>query len=40
MERYEKDLKAAQDLETRLGIVERWESGSPEWQKAGELVAM
>jgi hypothetical protein len=40
LERYEKDLKVAQDLETRLGIVERWESGSPEWQKAGELVSM
>jgi len=40
LERYKKDLKVAQDLETRLGIVECWESGSPEWQKAGELISM
>jgi hypothetical protein len=39
-ERYEKDLHVAQDLETRLGVVRRWEPGSLEWQRAGELVSM
>jgi hypothetical protein len=24
----------------RLGVVERWEPGRPEWQRAGELVSM
>jgi hypothetical protein len=40
LEHYEKDLRVAQDLETRLSIVKRWEPGSPEWQRAGELVSM
>jgi hypothetical protein len=40
LEHYEKDLRVAQDLETRLSIVKHWEPGSPEWQRAGELVSM
>jgi hypothetical protein len=40
LEHYEKDLRVAQDLETRLSIVKCWEPGSPEWQRAGELVSM
>jgi hypothetical protein len=40
LEHYEKDLRVAQDLEIRLGIVDRWEPGTPEWQRAGELVFM
>jgi len=40
LERYEKDLKVAQDLEMRLGIVERWVPGCPEWERAGVLVSM
>jgi hypothetical protein len=40
LEHYEKDLRVAQDLETRLGVVRHWEPGSPEWQHAGELVPM
>jgi hypothetical protein len=40
LENYEKDLRVVQELETRLGVVKRWDLGSPEWQRAGELVAM
>jgi hypothetical protein len=40
LEQYEKDLRVAQDLEMRLCIVERWKPGSPEWQRASELVSM
>ena len=40
LEHYEKDLRVVQDLEIRLGIVDRWEPGTPEWQRAGELVSM
>jgi hypothetical protein len=40
LERYEKNLKVVQDLKVRLGVVERWEPGRPEWQRAGELVSM
>jgi len=35
LEHYEKDLHIAQDLETRLGVVRRWEAGSPSGSRAG-----
>jgi hypothetical protein len=40
LENYEKDLKAAQALELKLGIGQRWRPQSTEWQSAGKLVAM
>lgn len=36
----DKDLKAVQVLEGKLGIQDRWVAGSPEWEEAGRLVAM
>ncbi|KAI6034650.1 hypothetical protein BKA83DRAFT_4470170 [Pisolithus microcarpus] len=38
-ENYEKDLKAVQELEGRLGITRRWVPGDEEWQAASRLVA-
>ncbi|KAI5999610.1 hypothetical protein EDD15DRAFT_2193652 [Pisolithus albus] len=38
-ENYEKDLKAVQELEGRLGITRRWVLGDEEWQAASRLVA-
>ena len=40
LENYKKDLWVAQELEMQLGVVKHWDLGSPEWQCAGELVAM
>ena len=40
IENYEKDLKAVQALEVKLGIMQRWQPDSPEWQNAGRMVAM
>jgi len=33
-------LKAVQALELKLGIEQRWQPQSTEWQSAGKLVAM
>ncbi|KIK17375.1 hypothetical protein PISMIDRAFT_15196 [Pisolithus microcarpus 441] len=38
-ENYEKDLKAVQELEGRLGITRRWVPEDEEWQAAACLVA-
>ncbi|KAI5995861.1 hypothetical protein EDD15DRAFT_2365295 [Pisolithus albus] len=38
-ENYEKDLKAVQELEGRLGITRRWVPEDEEWQAAARLVA-
>ncbi|KAI5985372.1 hypothetical protein EDD15DRAFT_2390180 [Pisolithus albus] len=38
-ENYEKDLKAVQELEGRLGITCRWVPEDEEWQAAARLVA-
>ncbi|KIK11303.1 hypothetical protein PISMIDRAFT_19641, partial [Pisolithus microcarpus 441] len=38
-ENYEKDLKAVQELEGRLGITRRWVPEDEEWQVAARLVA-
>ncbi|KAI5991914.1 hypothetical protein EDD15DRAFT_2388404 [Pisolithus albus] len=38
-ENYEKDLKAVQDLEGRLGITRHWVPEDEEWQAAARLVA-
>ncbi|KAI6020725.1 hypothetical protein BKA83DRAFT_4464456 [Pisolithus microcarpus] len=38
-ENYEKDLKAVQELEGRLGIACRWVLEDEEWQAAARLVA-
>ncbi|KIK24324.1 hypothetical protein PISMIDRAFT_10312 [Pisolithus microcarpus 441] len=38
-ENYEKDLKAVQELEGRLGITRCWVPGDEEWQAASRLVA-
>lgn len=40
IENHERDLKAVQALELKLGIVHRWTPESAEWQEAGRLVAM
>jgi hypothetical protein len=40
LENYEKDLKTVQVLEVKLGIMQRWQSNSLEWQNAGKMVAM
>jgi len=39
LELRDKDLQIVQLLEKTLGIVQRWEPGSPDWQRAGKLVA-
>ncbi|KAG1784879.1 uncharacterized protein HD556DRAFT_1435328 [Suillus plorans] len=39
MENYEKDLKAVQELETKLGVTRRWEQEDQEWKDVGRLVA-
>ncbi|KAG1796091.1 hypothetical protein EV424DRAFT_1306802, partial [Suillus variegatus] len=39
MENYEKDLKAVQELETKLGVTRRWEQEDQEWKDVGHLVA-
>ncbi|KAG1787544.1 hypothetical protein EV424DRAFT_1340062 [Suillus variegatus] len=39
MENYEKDLKAVQELETKLGMTHRWEQEDQEWKDVGHLVA-
>lgn len=40
LENHAKDLNAVQALELKLGIQQRWQPGSTEWQNAGRLVAM
>jgi hypothetical protein len=40
LEGYEKDLKIVQELEKKLGVVDRWEPGSAEWLNTSKLVAM
>ncbi|KAG1861278.1 hypothetical protein F4604DRAFT_2033679 [Suillus subluteus] len=39
MENYKKDLKAVQELETKLGVTHRWEQEDQEWKDVGRLVA-
>ncbi|KAG2343102.1 hypothetical protein BDR05DRAFT_976169 [Suillus weaverae] len=39
MENYEKDLKAVQELEMKLGMTCRWEQEDQEWKDMGHLVA-
>jgi hypothetical protein len=40
LENHEKDLKAVQALKLKLGVEQRWQPQSTEWQSAGKLVAM
>jgi hypothetical protein len=40
IESHEKYLKAVQALEVKLGIMQRWQADSPEWENAGRMVAM
>lgn len=40
LEERDKDLKAVQVLEAKLGVQVRWVPESQEWQEAGRLVAM
>lgn len=40
LENFEKDLQVVQDLESKLGVTQRWIPSTPEWEDAGRLVAM
>ncbi|EIW81516.1 hypothetical protein CONPUDRAFT_90395 [Coniophora puteana RWD-64-598 SS2] len=39
-EKVDREFEAVHELEVQLGVVERWQPGSPEWMEAGRLVAM
>jgi hypothetical protein len=39
-ETHEKDLRAVQNMEMKMGIVERWVPDSLEWKAAAEKVLM
>ncbi|KAG2742983.1 hypothetical protein P692DRAFT_20850760 [Suillus brevipes Sb2] len=40
LENFEKDLQVVQDLESKLGVTQRWIPSTPEWEDAGRWVAM
>ena len=40
LENHDKDLKAVQALELRLGIDQRWQPQGVEWQNVGIMVVM